>query len=161
MPSYFLLDRSRGLERPPLAGRWRTRVCMGILLAVAALSYGLIAASPSFAGECNADIGNLMKKRQGLIDDLNKQAKASPKGQLDPTTACGKLRGLAASERELLAYLTKNKDWCMVPDAAITGLETGSKHTTAMAANACKVAEQIKKGQESVGTGPKLPAGPL
>lgn len=158
-------DRSGSLRRSPFNGR-RVRMAAAtafLLTSFVAGSFMALSATPSLAaGECNTDIAALMKKRQDIIEQLNKQAKASPKGQLDPTTACGKLRALAAAERDLLAYFTKNKDWCMVPDNAITGLAEGSKKTAGMAANACKVAEQIKKGQEAItNSAPKLPTGPL
>lgn len=158
------LDRSGSLRRSPFVGRrMRMAAATGFLLAsFVAGTFVTLSATPSVAGECNADIGALMKKRQGIIDQLNKQAKASPKGQLDPSTACGKLRSLAAAEHELLAYFTKNKEWCMVPDTAITSLTEGSKKTAGMAANACRVAEQVKKGQDAINNAaPKLPTGPL
>ncbi len=158
------LDRSGSLRRSPFIGRRvRRAAATGFLLAsFIAGSFVTLSATPGYAGECNTDIAALMKKRQNIIDALNKEAKASPKGQLDPTAACGKLRSLAAAERELLAYFTKNKDWCMVPDNAITGLTEGSKKTAGMAANACRVAEQVKKGQEAISnSAPKLPTGPL
>lgn len=158
-------DRSSSLRRSPFTGRRvRGAAATGFLLAsFLAGSFMTLSATPGYAaGECNADIAALMKKRQGIIDSLNKEAKASPKGQLDPTAACGKLRSLAGAERELLAYFVKNKDWCMVPDNAITSLTEGSKKTAGMAANACRVAEQVKKGQEAISnSAPKLPSGPL
>jgi hypothetical protein len=161
MPSNLQIDRRPAPCGKRRANRGLRRLARMLAIATAAASLPLIAAAPSEAAECNADIGALMQKRQAFIEELNKQAKASPKGQLDPTAACGKLRSLVGAEHALLAYLTKNKEWCMVPDNAVTNLEAGTKRTQMMAANACKVAEQIKKGQESIGTGPKLPAGPL
>lgn len=161
MQAHLQLCRSGSLRRAPAAGRMRMAAVAGLILASIAGPF-VVAAGPAFAGDCNGDIAALMKKRQGVIDQLNKQAKASPKGQLDPATACGKLRGLVAAERELLAYFVKNKDWCMVPDNAIASLSEGSKKTAGMAANACKVAEQVKKGQEAISnSAPKLPTGPL
>ncbi len=119
------------------------------------------------AGDCNEEIANLSKKRQAVIDQLNQLAKGGKK-QLDPIASCPKLRALAAAERELVAYLTKNKDWCAVPDDALQNLSTSSGKTSQVANQACKVAEQIKKAQEQQATGgagqppaQKLPAGPL
>jgi hypothetical protein len=117
--------------------------------------------TPTFAADCNGDIQKLMMKRQDIIAKLNKLVAATPKHQLDPTTSCEPLRELAAAERELGAYLTKNKDWCQVPDSAVSNIETSSKHTATIAGNACNVAAQIKKNQDAIGTGPKLPTGPL
>jgi hypothetical protein len=121
----------------------------------------------AFAGDCNEDFANLGKKRQAVIDQLNQLAKGGKK-QLDPIAACPKLRALAAAERDMVAYMTKNKDWCAIPDDALQNFSTNAGKTTQMANQACKVAEQIKKAQEqplSGGAGQppaqKLPAGPL
>lgn len=168
MRSNRQMDRSRGSLRAPLAIHWNFRLGnfmlgtgIGMVLAISAWTFGLVSASPAGAAECNQDIGALMKKRQGIIDELSKLAKSAPKGQLDPIASCPKLRSLAVVEQDLAAYLSKNKDWCMVPDTAVSNIEASAKRTQAIAGKACKVAEQIKKGQQAIGTGPKLPAGPL
>jgi hypothetical protein len=157
------MDRSFDSHARPLAIRrnFIARSAIGGLLVLSAWTFGLASASPVKAGECNQDIGALTQKRQSVIEQLNKLAKHSPKGQLDPIASCPKLRALAAIEQKLSAYLTKNKDWCMVPDAAVTNMAASAKRTQAVAGQACKVAEQIKKGQQAIGTGPKLPTGPL
>jgi len=163
MRSNTQMDRNRGNCREPLAFRSRFFRHTGTALALSISAWTMsVALSPAMAGECNKDIGALMQKRQQSIEQLNKLAKASPKGQLDPIASCPKLRGLAVIEQELAAYLTKNKDWCMVPDNAVAGIQPSSKHTREIAGKACKVAEQIKKGQEAgAAAAPKLPAGPL
>lgn len=157
------MDRSCGFHARPFSIRrnFIARAAIGGLLALSAWTLGLASASPAKASECNQDIGALSQKRQGVIEQLNNLAKHSPKGQLDPIASCPKLRALAAIEQKLSAYLTKNKDWCMVPDAAITNITASAKRTRTVAGQACKVAEQIKKGQQAVDTGPKLPTGPL
>lgn len=136
------------------------------LVAAAALLGATIAGSAR-AGDCNEDVANLTKKRQAVIDQLNQLAKGG-KNQLDPIASCPKLRSLAAAERELLAYLTKNKEWCSVPDNALQNISTSAAKTGQVANQACKVAEQMKKAQEQGVTGgpgqppaQKLPAGPL
>ncbi len=116
----------------------------------------------AFAAECSVDLGNITKKRQAIIDDLNKAAKASPKGQLDPNVSCPKLQALAATEQELLAYMNKNKDWCMIPDEVVNNFRETSGKSKMIASRACAVAEQIKKGLAAGNqNGPKLPTGPL
>lgn len=124
-------------------------------------------AGRALAGDCNTDIATLSNKRQGIIDELNKLAKGGKK-QLDPVASCPKLRALATAEREFVAYLTKNKDWCNVPDEALQNLATSSSRTGEVASQACKVADQIKKAQQQQAAGAagqppvqKLPAGPL
>ncbi len=133
--------------------------------AAGALAICLAAAGVARAADCNADIGALTKKRQAIIDSLNQSAKGAAKKQLDPVAACPKLKALVVVERELLGYLTKNKDWCNVPDDALQNIGASSQKSGAVAAQACKIAAQVKKAQEQQATGlpqgQKLPTGPL
>ena len=120
----------------------------------------------AYATDCNQDIGALTKKRQGILDQLNKLAQGGKK-QLDPVASCPKLRALVAVEHDLLAYLTKNKDWCAVPDEAFQNISASTGKSGKVANQACTVAAQMKKAQEQQASGalnapqPKLPAGPL
>ncbi len=120
----------------------------------------------AYATDCNQDIGALSKKRQGVIDQLNKLTEGGKK-QLDPVASCPKLRALVAVEHELLAYLTKNKDWCAVPDEAFQNISVSTGKSSKVADQACKIAAQMKKAQEQQAAGvlnapqTKLPAGPL
>lgn len=120
----------------------------------------------AYAADCNQDIGAITKKRQAIIDQLNQLSQGGKK-QLDPVASCPKLRALVAAERELLAYLTKNKEWCAVPDEAFQNISMSSGKTSKVANQACTVAEQMKKAQEQQASGglnapqQKLPAGPL
>lgn len=145
----------------------KTRSPIRKAIPLAAMALVLTLGGTALAADCNEDIANLTKKRQALIDQLNQLAKGGNK-QLDPIASCPKLRALAVAERELVAYLTKNKDWCSVPDAALQNLTGSSGKTSQVANQACKVAEQIKKAQEQQAAGgagqppvQKLPAGPL
>jgi hypothetical protein len=140
-------------------------------LALLALSWGapvttfLGLSRPAHAAECSEDIGNLSKKRMDIIQSLNKIAHSSPKGQLDPALSCPKLRQLAVAEKAMVDYLVKNKDWCQVPDEAISNLDKSYKHSSEIAGKACAFAAQEKKAQEagsdSALGGQKLPTGPL
>ena len=120
----------------------------------------------AYATDCNQDIGALTKKRQDILDELNKLAQGGKK-QLEPVAACPKLRALVAVEHELLAYLTKNKDWCAVPDEAFQSISASTGKSGKVANQACTVAAKMKKAQEQQASGalnapqPKLPAGPL
>jgi hypothetical protein len=125
-----------------------------------------VGCSAAYATDCNQDIGALTKKRQGILDQLNKLAQGGKK-QLDPVASCPKLRALVAVEHELLAYLTKNKDWCAVPDEAFQNISASTGKSGKVANQACTVAAKMKKAQEQQASGalnapqPKLPAGPL
>ena len=120
----------------------------------------------AYATDCNQDIGALTKKRQGILDQLNKLAQGGKK-QLDPVASCPKLRARVAVEHDLLAYLTKNKDWCAVPDEAFQNISASTGKSGKVANQACTVAAKMKKAQEQQASGalnvpqPKLPAGPL
>jgi len=135
---------------------------LGCAFFALALPFCIAPVSPALAAECSDDIGNLTKKRQSIIDELNRLAKTSPRGQLDPAVSCPKLRELAGAEQALLAYLQKNKDWCMVPDEAISNLSMSLNRSKMVASRACTIAEQIKKNQQTgEDAAQKLPTGPL
>ena len=148
--------------------RWLQAAHRGVALVVFGGSLALVGVAR--AEDCQSDVTRLSQKRQAVIDQLNHLAKG-PKGQLDAEASCPKLRLLAASERELLGYLTKNKDWCAVPDEAIANINTSLGKSSAIATQACNVAIQMKKAQQQAanggGTGAggpppqKLPTGPL
>lgn len=126
----------------------------------------LVCCGTAYATDCNQDIGTLTKKRQAILDQLNKLAQGGKK-QLEPVAACPKLRALVAVEHELVAYLTKNKDWCAVPDEAFQNISASTSKSGKVANQACTVAAKMKKAQEQQASGalnvpqPKLPAGPL
>lgn len=134
---------------------------------LSAVAIANLVSGPAFAGDCNEDIGNLTKKRQAIMDQLNHMAKGG-KSQLDPIAACPKLRALVAAEHELVAYLTKNKEWCAIPDQALENITTNTAKSGGVANQACAAAAQMKKAQEQQATGElnappgqKLPTGPL
>jgi len=143
--------------------------CAGTLrkvLSAAAIGLPFFICGAAHATDCNQDIGALTKKRQDIIDQLNQLAQSGKKKQLDPVASCPKLRALVAVEREFVAYLTKNREWCSVPDIAFQNLSAGAAKTVKVANQACTVAEQMKKAQEQQAAGAlnaqqKLPAGPL
>ncbi len=133
--------------------------------ALLTLGVALLYASFPARADCNADVASLSQKRQAMIEQLNALAKGK---QLDPVASCPKLRGLVASEKALFDYLSKNKDWCQVPDAAIENISLSMKKSQNFAMQACNAAVQMKKAQElqAAGGGPgaqarTLPSGPL
>jgi len=136
-------------------------------LAGAFLSCGLVVAlsGAAVAQDCNADVAGLMKKRFSVMEKLNSNAKANG-GKLDPVAGCANLRSLVAADREVLAYFVKNKDWCSIPDDAVSNIQADMTKTTGVAAQACAAAANMKKMQEQQAAGiaaqaQKLPTGPL
>ena len=133
-------------------------------LPVLLLGFSLPTLVATARADCNEDLGKIMQKREAIIQELNASAKAT-KGKLDPVGACPKLKKLSSMESELIAYMTKNKEWCAIPDNAIENATNGHTKTAQTANQACNIAVQMKKAQEQQangGAGPtKLPAGPL
>jgi hypothetical protein len=124
--------------------------------------------TPALAQEnsCQTDMARLKGKYEGLVVALNKQKRKD--GKLDAAVACPKLRMMTSIDGEWIAFLTKNKDWCNIPDEAIGQMETKKKADAGLANQACNVAAQIKKMQEQQAAGGaqaqpqvRLPAGPL
>ena len=155
----------------PGASRAARVIEMSAIFKAALLSMGLLVAGVSGASaqSCNEDIGELQKKRQVHIDALNRMSKAS-QGKLDPIASCPRLRNLAAAEREMLAYMEKNQNWCSIPENIIEQVKGGGLKTAEVAGQACKVAAQMKKMQQQQAAGgpvmggapaPSLPRGPL
>ncbi len=137
----------------------RTRIALGVAL-VAAFS------APALA-DCGQDMQKLAAARNTEMQRVNDYAKSFHGKPMDPEGFCAKTVGLLHAEEALIAYMTKNKDWCSFPDDAINNLKAGHEKNAGFNAKACKVAAQIKKMKELAaqgGGGPQaqpLPAGPL
>jgi hypothetical protein len=124
-------------------------------------------ATPVFAqSTCETDMMRLKTKYEGVAKSLGQLKRKD--GKIDAAVACPKLRVMASIDAEWIAYLTKNKNWCNVPDEALASMEERKKHDTAYTGQACNVAAQMKKMQEQQAAGAaqaqpqvRLPAGPL
>jgi len=134
---------------------------IGAALALAALMMPAAAQS-----SCETDMSRLKAKYEGVVASLNQKKRKD--GKLDAAVACSKLRVMASIDAEWLAYLTKNKDWCNVPDEALAITEERKKKDAAITNQACTAAAQMKKAQEQQAAGAaqaqpqvRLPAGPL
>ena len=145
-------------------GSGRTAIlCLG-------LSASAMLAPMAARADCNSEIGALMKVRLAGIEALNQITKTHG-GKLDATLACPKLRSLAAAEGQVVAYMTKNKDWCNIPDDIVSKMSASRVRTTGIAAKACDFAVKIKKMQSQQAQAAqqqqqqqqalKLPTGPL
>jgi hypothetical protein len=141
-----------------------------LALLALALSAPLILAPLAARADCSEDLGALMKKRMADVAALNQISKAHG-GKLDPTSACPRLRSLAAAEGQVVAYMSKNKEWCSIPDDLVTKMTESRTRTAGFAVKACDFAVKIKKmqAQQAVAAQQqqqqtqalKLPAGPL
>ncbi len=89
---------------------------------------------------------------------------------MDPIAACPVARNLLAIESQMLAYMTKNKEWCSIPDQVIDGFKAARAKSQMFSSQACAVAVKVKQMQAQqraqAAANPaqqpaKLPAGPL
>jgi len=137
-----------------------------ILLAVLALA--AMAGTGALAQSCQEDFQKLSMKRMGAIQTLNNLGKAG-KGKMDPAAACPAAKKLAGIETEMLNYMSKNKEWCNIPDNVVDGFKQARSKTQTFATQACAAAVKMKQMQEQAAQGggpgmappPRLPAGPL
>ena len=137
-------------------------------LVTAAAALGLASLCPARA-DCGQDMSALMTKRTNAIGVINANTRAHA-GKLDPVSACPQLRTLAAVESEVVAYMTKNKDWCSLPDDLVSKMTESHARTAGVAVKACDFVVKLKKMQEQQAQAGaqqqqqqavKLPSGPL
>ncbi|MGD9544676.1 MAG: hypothetical protein AB7F41_06190 [Methylocystis sp.] len=125
-----------------------------------------LAASGASAQTCQEDFQKLTEKRMAGIQALNNLGKAG-KGKMDPEAACPAARRLVAVETEMMNYLSKNKEWCNIPDTVVDGFKEARTKTQGFASQACAAAAKMKEMRDQAAAGgglmapPKLPAGPL
>ena len=143
-----------------------------------ALVAGLVAASllaPVAArADCNADMGALAAKRASINAVLERNKKEHA-GKIDPVAACPQLKALASAQGAVVAYMTKNKDWCGLPDDLVSKSAQAQTQISGFAVKACGMVAKIKQMQAQQATMAaqqqqqqaaqvptlKLPAGPL
>ncbi len=128
-------------------------------------------AQPALAQQnCGEDIQKLAQKREAELARINGMVQGSKGKKLDPAVFCSQSSGLNSVENALIAYMTKNKDWCSIPDDAINNLKAAHAKSASFSAKACSVAAQVRKMKEQQASGSAnnsapqaqpLPAGPL
>lgn len=146
------------------AGVGRGRTTRALPTSAFIFAFTLLGGGAAVAQSCNEDIGAMQTKRNAQIERINKMSKAA-KGKLDPIASCPRLRELAKTEREMLAYMEKNQNWCGIPAQIIEQVKGGSAKTAEVAEQACKIAAQARKMQQQQQQAgpppPALPRGPL
>ncbi len=137
-------------------------------IALVAFALAFFASGAWAQQSCQEDFQKLSVKRMGAIQVLNDLGKAG-KGKMDPAAACPAAKKLAGIETEMLNYMSKNQEWCNIPNNVIDGFKQAKTKTQAFATQACAAAVKMKEMQEQAAQGggpgmappPKLPAGPL
>jgi hypothetical protein len=129
----------------------------------------LAAAGAAHAQSCQEDFQKLTERRMAQIQALNNLGKAG-KGKMDPAAACATSKRLVAVENEMAGYMSKNKEWCNIPDQVLDGFKQAAAKTRGFSGQACTAAAKMKQMMEQqreqaasggMGAPPKLPAGPL
>lgn len=141
---------------------------LSLRIAILAAALALFAGEGALAQSCQEDFQKLSMKRMGAIQTLNNLGKAG-KGKMDPAAACPVAKKLAGIETDMLNYMSKNKEWCNIPDNVVDGFKQARSKTQTFATQACAAAVKMKQMQEQAaqGGGPgmappqRLPAGPL
>lgn len=120
--------------------------------------------------DCNADLGALAVKRAAVNAALEANKKAHG-GKIDPVAACPQLKALAAAQGAVVSYMTKNKDWCSLPDDLIAKTAGAQAQISGFAVKACGMIAKIKEMQAKAAQQQaaqaaqvpalKLPTGPL
>lgn len=129
----------------------------------------LAGAGAAHAQSCQEDFQKLTERRMAQIQALNNLGKAG-KGKMDPVAACATSKKLVGIESEMAGYMTKNKEWCNIPDQVLEGFKQAAAKTKGFSGQACTAAANMKKMMDQqreqaasggMGAPPKLPAGPL
>ena len=140
-------------------------------LATGAALLAMTVAAPAFA-DCQTDIQGFMKRRDGVIAQLNQMTHGAKGKKLDPIAACPKFKALTGILNQTVAYLEKNKDWCSIPDSLLDGAKGQRGQFSKTASQACGIAAKIavmkKRAQQQAAQGgmagpqvQQLPHGPL
>ncbi len=164
----FIIECVRARPKPDGFGFARVSEVLRVTPIRFLLAMALAAAfaAPAFA-DCGQDMQKLAEARNVEMQKLNTFVKQFHGKPMDPAGFCVTSVGLLRAEDSLIAYMSKNKDWCSFPDEALNNLKAGHAKSVAFNAKACQVAAQIKKMKEQAaqgGGGPQaapLPAGPL
>jgi hypothetical protein len=132
------------------------RVFLALLTAVA-----LLESVPASANEfCDKELRPMVDQRKELsakLAAINKRAK-NP-GARDEF--CGTLRRYISNNRNFVSYMEKNKDFCAIPDQAITQARQGLAQSESVRKKIC-VASARPQAQEGGAPGkPALPRPPV
>ena len=133
----------------------------------------LLLAAPAQAIDCQADFGKIMQSRQAVIERVNSFAKKKPTA----AQACSTFRQLGGVNAKAVEFVTKNKEWCQIPDNIAEGLQSETTQVKTAQGQACgaasKQAQMLKVARARAaqapqggpsglpGSGVRLPGGAL
>ena len=118
----------------------------------------LVASTTAFANEfCNKELGPMMQQRKTLNEKLSAIGKR-PKQPGAREQFCGTLNAFIGNGRKLVTYMEQNKDFCSIPDVAITQAKEGVAQSQTMRRKVCLASAQPQPGAPGK---PALPRPPV
>lgn len=105
-------------------------------------AFGLVAPSAVLAQSAVCEEGRkLFVERQNIMQRINSWQKK----QVNPALACRTLGQLQSNGTRTMKWLEINKDWCQVPDEAVTSLKSQQSQAESARGSACKAAADYSK----------------
>lgn len=123
------------------------------------------AVSPAMAQaqSCQDDFAKIMGARQSIIQRINGFRTKRP----TPQQACAAFNQLRSADARLISWMTTNKDWCQIPDDALTNAQNSQAQAAKIRGQACGAAAkqqqmqtQMRRQQELQAQGGGAPAQP-
>ncbi|TCT02919.1 hypothetical protein [Aquabacter spiritensis] len=99
------------------------------------IASALFAAGPARA-DCQADFIAIREEMQ----TKGKALEAAGKAKASPQELCPLFRAYTAAEGKMTKYLIENKDWCQIPEEAITQAKATNQKTFALRDKVCAAA---------------------
>jgi hypothetical protein len=106
----------------------------------------LVTSAPAFANEfCAKELAPMVQQRKALNDKLAAIGKrAKQPGAREQF--CGTLTAYIGNVRKFLAYMEQNKDFCAIPDQAITQAKQGLAQNQTLRKKVCLASAQPQPG---------------
>jgi hypothetical protein len=106
----------------------------------------LVASAPAFANEfCDKELAPMVQQRKALNDKLAAIGKrAKQPGAREQF--CGTLTAYIGNVRKFLTYMEQNKDFCAIPDQAITQAKQGLAQNQTLRKKVCLASAQPQPG---------------
>lgn len=86
--------------------------------------------------DCQSDVA----AARADLEEKGKALNAAGKKKADPQTLCPLFRAFSTAEAKWVKFLTENKDWCQIPQEAITQAAASHKKTNEVRDKVCQVA---------------------
>jgi hypothetical protein len=131
-----------------------------LLFSAMLLALGVSAESAFAQNEfCNNELAPLMKDRAAISGRLNAIVK-NPKRANAREQFCSNMSSLIANMKKTATYMTNNKDFCLIPDEAITQITKAIAQTSTTRKKSCSGPPPEAQQQSAPGK-PAIPRPPV